>query len=160
MKVEQVMCRNTKTCRSSDSLDRAAQLMWENDCGCVPIVDDEGRGVGMITDRDVCMAAYTQGGSLAHLCVGTAMAHDLRSCRATDTIAQAENIMRAAQVRRLPVVDPEGHVIGLLSLNDVVREAARERATSSKPEIPADDVAATLGAICALRGERQVAAAA
>ena len=67
MKVEQVMNRNVKTCRSSDSLDRAAQLMWENDCGCVPIVDDEGRGVGMVTDRDVCMAAYTQGGPLTHL---------------------------------------------------------------------------------------------
>jgi CBS domain-containing protein len=154
------MCRSTKTCRSSDSLDRAAHLMWENDCGCLPIVDDEGRGVGMITDRDICMAAYTQGRPLAHLCVGTAMAHDLRSCRATDTISEAENIMRAAQVRRLPVVDAEGHVIGLLSFNDIVREAARERATSSKPEIPAEDVAETLSAICALRGERQVAAAA
>ncbi len=160
MKVEQVMNRNVKTCRSSDSLDRAAQLMWENDCGCVPIVDDEGRGMGMITDRDVCMAAYTQGGPLTHLRVGTAMARDLRSCRATDTIAEAESIMRAAQVRRLPVVDAESHVIGLLSLNDIAREAARERGTSSKREIPADDVAETLGAICALRGERQVAAAA
>ena len=152
MKVEQVMSRNVKTCLSDDTLNRAAQLMWENDCGCIPVVDDDGRAVGMITDRDVCMAAYTQDGLLNRLSVGSAMA--------TDTVAEAESIMRAAQVRRLPVVDPESHVIGLLSLNDIAREVARERGASGKPEVGSEEVAETLGAICALREHRDLAVAA
>jgi CBS domain-containing protein len=160
MKVEQVMSRNVKTCVSHDTLNRAAQLMWENDYGCVPVVDDEGRAVGMITDRDVCMAAYTQGGLLSRLQVGSAMARDVRSCRPTDTVTEAESIMRAAQVRRLPVIDAESHVIGLLSLNDIARELARERATSASPEVGSEEVAETLGAICALREHRELAVAA
>jgi CBS domain-containing protein len=160
MKVEQVMSRNVKTCVSHDTLNRAAQLMWENDYGCVPVVDDEGRAVGMITDRDVCMAAYTQDGLLSRSQVGSAMARDVRSCRPTDTVAEAESIMRAAQVRRLPVIDAESHVIGLLSLNDIARELARERATSGGPELSSEEVAETLGAICALREHRELAVAA
>ena len=160
MKVEQVMSRNIKTCLSSDTLNRAAQLMWERDCGCLPVVDDEGRAVGMITDRDVCMAAYIQGGLLDHLQVGSAMAHDVRSCRPTDTVAEAESIMRAGQVRRLPVIDAESHVIGLLSLNDIAREVARERTTSGTPEVGSEEIAETLGAICAPREHRELAVAA
>ena len=160
MKVEQVMNRDVKTCRSNDTLNRAAQLMWENDCGCVPIVDDDGRAVGMVTDRDVCMAAYTQDGLLSRLHVGSAMAREVRSCRPTDTVAEAESMMRAAQVRRLPVVDAENHVIGLLSLNDIAREVARERGASGKPAVGCEEVAETLGAICALREDRDLVAAA
>lgn len=160
MKVEQVMSRNVKTCLPNDTLDRVAQLMWENDCGCVPVVDDDGRAVGMITDRDVCMAAYTQGAMLGHLRVGSAMAREVRSCRPMDTVAEAESIMRAAQVRRLPVVDPESRVLGILSLNDIAREVARERGASGQPEIGGEEVAETLGAICARREHHEVAVAA
>ena len=160
MKVEQVMNRNVKTCLANDTLNRAAQLMWENDCGCVPVVDDDGRAVGMITDRDVCMAAYTQGGMLSHLRVGSAMAREVRSCRPMDTVAEAESIMRAAQVRRLPVVDAERHIVGLLSLNDIAREVARERGASGKPELGSEDVAETLGAICIPREHRELSVAA
>ena len=160
MKVEQVMSRNVKSCRADDTLNRAAQMMWENDCGCVPVVDDEGRAVGMLTDRDVCMAAYIQGGLLSHLRVGSAMAGDVRSCRPTDTVAEAESIMRAAQVRRLPVVDPESHIIGLLSLNDIAREVARERGASGKPEVDCEEIAETLGVICTPREHRELSVAA
>ena len=160
MKVEQVMSRNVKTCLPNDTLNRVAQLMWENDCGCVPVVDDDGRAVGIITDRDVCMAAYTQGGQLSRLCVGSAMAHEVRSCRPTDTVAEAESIMRAAQVRRLPVVDAERHIVGLLSLNDIAREVARERGASGKPELGSEEVAETLGAICVPREHRELSVAA
>jgi CBS domain-containing protein len=160
MKVEQVMSRNVKTCLPKDTLNRAAELMWENDCGCVPVVDDDGRAVGMITDRDVCMAAYTQGGALDRLRVESAMARELRSCRPTDTILEAEHVMRAAQVRRLPVVDQEGRIIGLLSLNDLAREVTREHGASRTPDVGGEEVAETLGAICALREHRELATAA
>jgi CBS domain-containing protein len=160
MKVEQLMSRTVRTCRRDETLNRAAQLMWETDCGCVPVVDEDGRPVGMITDRDVCMAAYTQGRPLDALPVASAMARDLRSCHATDTIVEAESIMRTAQVRRLPVVDAGGRLIGLLSLNDIVREGARVRGTRQKAAVVSDEIASTLAAICKPRERREVDTAA
>jgi CBS domain-containing protein len=106
------------------------------------------------------MAAYTQGGMLSHLGVGGAMTREVRSCRPMDTVAEAESIMRAAQVRRLPVVDAERHIVGLLSLNDIAREAARERGASGKPELGTEEVAETLGAICVPREHRELSVAA
>lgn len=159
MKVEQLMHRDVKSCRAADTLNRAAQLMWDNDGGCVPVVDEDGHPVGMITDRDVCMAAYTQGGPLSALRVAGAMAHAPRTCRTADTVAEAEAIMRAGQVRRLPVVDGDGRLIGILSLNDIAREAVRETGTI-RPEIRGDDVSMTLGTICAPRQSRELSAAA
>jgi CBS domain-containing protein len=160
MKVERLMSQPVKTCRTTETLNRAAQLMWENDCGCIPVVDEDGRAVGMVTDRDVCMSAYTQGGRLDALRVASAMARDLRSCHATDTIVEAESIMRAAQVRRLPVVDAAGRPIGLLSLNDIAREVARERGTKRKAAVGNEELAVTLAAICTPWGHREVETAA
>ena len=129
MKVEQLMTRNVHTCRSHDRLQRAAQIMWEHDCGVVPVVTEgngTGRVVGMITDRDICMAAYTQGARLQDVAVGSAMSHEVFSCRPTDSLAVALRVMRTNRVHRLPVVDQNDHVVGLLSLADVAREAQYE----------------------------------
>jgi CBS domain-containing protein len=65
MEVGQLMTRNPRVCSIDGTLEQAAAIMWESDCGCVPLVDSEGKVTGMITDRDVCMAAYTQGRTLA-----------------------------------------------------------------------------------------------
>jgi CBS-domain-containing membrane protein len=67
MNIEQLMTRDVESCHPDDSLDRAAQLMWDNDCGCVPVVDEKQRVHGIITDRDICMSAYTSGQSLKSL---------------------------------------------------------------------------------------------
>ena len=160
MKVEQLMRRDVKMCGARETLNRAAQLMWENDCGCLPVVGDDGQAVGMVTDRDVCMAAYTQGGPLSGLCVPSAMARGVRACRPTDTIEAAERIMRAAQVRRLPVIDAEGRIVGLLSLNDIAREVARERSSAKgRREAGGEALAGTLATISTPRECRDVAVA-
>ena len=67
MNVEQIMNREVKTCAPRDSLNKAAQIMWDTPCGAVPVVDEQGRPVGFLTDRDVCMAAYTQNKPLTEL---------------------------------------------------------------------------------------------
>jgi CBS domain-containing protein len=128
MRVEQVMTRTVETCGPHDHLDRAAQLMWDYDCGVVPVVNGEGaqRVIGMITDRDVCMAAYTQGRPLSEIAVATAMSQRLCSCRTTDAVAVALKVMETNQVRRLPVLDADDRLVGVLSLADLGREAARE----------------------------------
>jgi CBS domain-containing protein len=125
MKVEQIMNRDVKTCHPQDSLNKAAQLMWEEPCGAVPVVDDQRRPVGFLTDRDISMAAYTQGKPLEELRVETAMAHKVVSCTADDDLGSAAQLMRQKRTRRLPVINRDGTLVGLLSLDDLACEAAR-----------------------------------
>ncbi len=94
MKVEQIMNRDVKTCHLQDSLNQAAKIMWEEPCGAVPVVDEQGRPVGFLTDRDICMAAYTQGKPLDELRVETVMAHKVVSCTTADDLGSAAQLMR------------------------------------------------------------------
>jgi CBS-domain-containing membrane protein len=135
MNIEQVMTREVQTCGPEDCLNVAAQIMWEKDCGCVPVVeqaDGGARVIGMITDRDICMAAYTQGRPLTHIPVRSAMAKEVCSCRDTDSIDTAVRCLEQHQVRRLSVLDQQDHLVGLLSLADIAGEARREHAESRK----------------------------
>ncbi len=125
MKVEQIMNRRVKVCHPSDPLNKAAQVMWDEPCGAVPVVDEKARPIGFLTDRDICMAAYTQGKALEALRVETAMARKVVSCRADDDLGSAAGLMRQHRTRRLPVVNPDGTLAGLLSLDDLACEAAR-----------------------------------
>lgn len=124
MRVEEIMSKPAITCRSTDSLNKAAELMWHYDCGVIPVVDHDNRLVGIVTDRDVCMAAYTQGRLLSVIPVSTAMATQVFSCGPGDAIESVERLMKEKQVRRIPVVDGQNAPIGLVSLNDLVRGAA------------------------------------
>lgn len=158
MKVEQLMRRPVRTCQREDSLDRVAQIMWEADCGCVPVVDGEGRLVAVITDRDICMAAHFQGAALYALKVEDAMSRNIFACKPQDSIADAEGLMRSNQVRRIPVVDENNRPVGILSLNDLALEAGAE-ADSKKREVTLNEVGRTLEAVCHHRGESLIAAA-
>ena len=150
MLVENLMTRQSQSCQPGDSLAHAAQLMWEHDCGCVPVCSGDGvqRVVGVITDRDICMDALFQGKALKDLRVGEAMSKSLTTCRPSDSLAQAERVMREARVRRLPVVNADGALLGMVSLADLAREAVREHALPRK-EVTETDVGNTLAAICA-----------
>lgn len=97
--------------------------MWEHDCGAVPVVDAERRPCGMITDRDVCMGAYTRGLPLHALRVSEVMSRHVHSCSVEDSLQRAIGTMVEARVRRMPVVAADGRLVGLLSLGDVVRAA-------------------------------------
>jgi CBS domain-containing protein len=161
MKVEQLMTRTVESCHPGDCLNRPAQIMWEHDCGIVPVVAEgngSGRVVGMISDRDVCMAAYTQGRPLQEIPVASAMAHEVCSCRASDAIAVALRVMETNQVRRLPVVDQDDQLIGIVSLADIAREAQHEHGTK-RAEISDLAVAEALEAISASRSSGALIAA-
>jgi CBS domain-containing protein len=123
MKVSEVMTPNVVYCREEDSANTAAQLMWENNCGSVPIVGDELKLIGILTDRDICMAAYTQGLPLGLIRVRSAMAREPISLRADDDISTAHRLMRTHRIRRLPVVDDRGGLSGMLALCDIARAA-------------------------------------
>jgi CBS domain-containing protein len=152
MTVEQVMKRNPRCCSQEDTLEDAARVMWEQDCGIVPVVDAERRLVGMISDRDVCMAAYFQSVPLRELLVRDAMSREVMACRPRDSLTELEAIMRRARVRRVPVIDERGAPIGIVSLNDIALEAARTQRARA-PEVSLQDVALTLSAISEHRHE-------
>ncbi len=148
MNVEQVMTKNSMACTPDASLNEVARIMWENDCGFVPVVESEARPqlVGVITDRDVCMAAYTRGMALRDLHASDAMAREFEVCRPSEPVSQALLRMSQAQVRRLPVVDEGGQLLGVLSLADLAREATRQR-RRRKREITEAEVGSLLSAI-------------
>jgi CBS-domain-containing membrane protein len=149
MRVEQLMTKQVKSCSPGDTLERAAQLMWDGDCGCLPVCAGNGvnRVVGVITDRDICMAALFQGKPLRELPVSGAMAQQLLACKAGDAVSDVENTLREARIRRLPVIDEQGALIGIIALADLAREAARER-TAARRDITESEVGDTLAAIC------------
>ena len=124
MRIQDIMSRPVIVCGRNDTLNAAARLMWEHDCGVVPVVDDDGRIAGIVTDRDICMAAYTQGRILGEIPVAVAMSGRVLSCRADDSLESAERVMSDNQVRRLPVLDKEDRPVGLVSYSDVVRHAS------------------------------------
>lgn len=126
MKVAEVMTRDPAYCRSNESLARAAQLMWERDCGCIPVVDDEARVVGIVTDRDISMAAFHARRRLDEMPVAQTMAKAPVAVTPRDPISEALHIMELARVRRLPVVDDAGRLVGVLSLHDLARSATEE----------------------------------
>ena len=149
MKVGDLMTKDVKACVQHDSLNRAAQLMWENDCGAVPVVDSDSKVIGMLTDRDVCMAAYTKGIALSHAPVAAAMSRNVIVCNQGDNISTAAELMREHQIRRLPVVDEHRRLTGILSMGDIARETERLRAAKSRKRPLRDgDLVGTLGAIC------------
>jgi len=149
MKVEEIMKRDVKVCRQDDNLNSAAELMWDNDCGCVPVVafDDAGKVVGMITDRDICMAAYTQGKPLCEIAVRSAMATKVLFCKASDDLVLAEAIMREARIRRMPVVEANDTIQGIISLNDIARSAVAIR-DNKAAQAYQTELARTFAAIC------------
>jgi CBS domain-containing protein len=146
MKVGDLMTRDVKTCRAGDDLNRPAQIMWEHDCGIVPVTDAENCVVGLITDRDVAMAAYTRGLPLAGVQVAGVMTNEVFGCVPTDSLESAMGAMRRWRVRRLPVLDRKGRILGILSLADIVREAERQQ-HNGIPTLSMAEVVKTLATI-------------
>jgi CBS domain-containing protein len=144
--VSSLMQRQVATVRASDALDVAATLMAERDCGCVVVTDADGRPSGVLTDRDVCLAALRLQKPLAALRAADAMSAQPFTCREGDTVAEGERAMGLHQVRRLPVVDAHGRLVGLLALDDVAREACRDQDLLAPP-VSCAAVGRTLGEI-------------
>jgi len=144
MLVAELMTRNMTSVSPEQTLADAAQLMWDRDCGALPVVDGH-RTIGMITDRDICMATWSRGASPSSISVAEAMSKSVVHCLANDSIGRAEAIMQLNQVRRLPVVDAEQRLVGILSLADIARATERAKLV---PDGAGNGLAATLASIC------------
>lgn len=146
MKVKDLMTTDVTTCDVGDDLSRVARLMWDEDRGFVVVLTEGGRVAGTITDRDACMAAYTRGLPLASMCAAEAMARGVVSCAADDDLQQAAERMRAFRVRRLPVVDSQLQLLGVITLADLAHQAAAGRGKAA-PGVSLETVVATLSAV-------------
>ena len=150
MRIEELMTRFPATCGLEETLNEAAWKLWINNCGCLPVIDGSRRVVGMITDRDICMAAVILGKNLQGIWVGEAMAKEVRTCGPQDSLVEAQAIMQDARVRRLPVVDESKRLVGVISLADLAREAGRKRGARN-PGISKAEIGKVLGTLCNLR---------
>lgn len=126
MHTEDLMTRSVHTCLSTDTLAAAARTMWERDVGWLPVLTPDGQLVSVVTDRDVCMGALLQGQTLAQSNVRDVMSRRLVTCSPDDDVAELERKMRQEQIRRLPVVGHDGHLLGVVTLSDIVRGLERE----------------------------------
>jgi CBS domain-containing protein len=119
--------------------------MWDRDCGAIAVVRSDGRLAGMLTDRDVCMAALTQGRPLNEILVHTAMSKHLVAGHPDQTVAEIEQVMADKQLRRIPIVDNDSKPIGIVTLNDLAIESVQPD-TRMKHSLA--KIAHTLAAIC------------
>lgn len=148
MKVKEIMTGDAKFCDLNASLADAASTMWDNDCGVLPLLKDGKEVVGLITDRDICMGVAMRDCNPSSISVEEVMSGAVYSVTPDDDVQQALEAMQEHMVRRVPVVDPEGQLKGILSMNDVTLRA--EEPTGRKaPEISFSDVVKTYKVICA-----------
>jgi len=154
MQIKDVMTPNPLSCRPDANLAAVTKLLWNGDCGIVPVTDSSGKVLGMLTDRDVCVALGTRNVRAADVPALEAMSLNVFSCQATDDVRHVLNVMKTRRVRRLPVVDAGGHLIGLVSMNDIIL------AVGKRPkELTEDDVVSTLQGLCAHRPAKTASAA-
>jgi CBS domain-containing protein len=149
MTVKEVMNTAVATCAPESSLNSVIRTMREHDCGFVPVVDSHGVVVGVITDRDVCLAGTTKR-PLARVSVKETMSHPVFSCFADENVKTVLVTMSKHRVRRLPVLNKSGHLEGVLSIDDIVRAPGRRGAPT------AEDIVAALKAIYARRAVEAV----
>ena len=150
MIVKEVMNTAVETCAPDSDLVAVVKVMHDRGCGFVPVVDSQGVVVGVVTDRDICLAAGTRHRPLDRMSAGETMSHPVYSCFPDENDKAVLGAMAKHRVRRLPVLDKSGHLQGVLSMDDVVHAPHRRGAAT------AEEIIAALKAISA---ERPVEAA-
>jgi CBS domain-containing protein len=154
MKVSELMTRTVASCRSETNLASAGALMWESDCGILPVIDDRKRVIAVLTDRDVCIALTTRDRRASAMTVGEVVTGRAFVCDQDDDVRAVLKIMQSRRIHRLPVVNKVGLLEGIVSLNDIALRA--EKADNKKPpQISFDDVVTALQAICSQKSGKK-----
>jgi CBS domain-containing protein len=123
MKVVDMMMGTPYFCRPETNLASATEMMWTGNCGFLPVVGNEGKVVGVVTDRDICIALGTRGRPSGEVAVVDVMSKKVYSCAPDDDVRMALGTMRDGRVRRLPVISKEGALVGVISMDDILLRA-------------------------------------
>jgi CBS domain-containing protein len=149
MNVGEIMTQAVKFCGPDSDLESVAMDMWNHDCGCIPVVDENGKPVGIITDRDIAMAGALKGQPLRDIRISDVIkGHTLHCCHSEDPVQSALKTMWAEHVRRLPVINGDGRLQGILSVDDIIACAERGKRGHGVPALSYDDAMNTLKAVC------------
>jgi len=132
MKVKDLMTVEPGYCGLDDTLAKAAEIMSARDCGVVPVVDAELRVVGIITDRDICMAAAARNKKLKEIKAADVIKGKIVTCRPDDGIADVLKKMKKGQLRRLAVTDGNKRLTGIISIRDIIFAPGKSKAVKKK----------------------------
>ena len=162
MKVKDIMMGLPYYCQAETNLGAATELMWNANCGFLPVESSDGKVIGVITDRDICIALGTKNRPAGEVTVTEVLTGKLYSCAPDDDIHMALQTLKEAAVRRLPVISQNGNLVGVLSMDDILLRA-EPSSLGKEPELSSDEVLRTFRAINQRRapeGARKQAAAA
>jgi CBS domain-containing protein len=137
MKVRDLMTKQAASCGQETNLAQAVQLMWENGCGFLPVIGEGRNVIGVITDRDIAIALGTRQQQASEVRVRDVMPRRLFTCTPDDDVHTALKTLRSEGIRRLPVIDREGALVGVLSIDDVVLTA---RVEARRKDVSYEDV--------------------
>lgn len=132
MKVKKLMKTDVGYCSAIDDLTKAAGIMHLKDCGAVPVVDDEKKLVGIITDRDICLALAELDKKASEIKVGEVIKKRIVACAETDDLKTALKKMKKIKVKRLPVVDKNREIVGILSITDFLVSLKKDKSVRKK----------------------------
>jgi CBS domain-containing protein len=125
-RVRDVMTADPACVRESDGIVEAARIMKREDAGVVPIIDNDRKLIGIITDRDIVVRLVADGRNPMDCKVNEAMTKHIRSVREDASVDEVLSIMRGANVRRVPVCDPSDHIVGIVSMGDLAVESGEK----------------------------------
>jgi CBS domain-containing protein len=131
MRARDIMTRDPECCRREDTARLAAEIMRDKDCGVIPVVDESRRVIGIVTDRDLAVRIIAAGKS-ADTRLNEVMTPGAKCCSADDDLRDVEHKMAELQVRRIPICDAGGRVLGIISQADIARAAGTESEVSEQ----------------------------
>ncbi len=146
MKVKDAMMGTPYYCQLDTNLGSVAELMWVGNCGFLPVVDANGKIVGVVTDRDVCIGLGTRNRLPGDVTVREVMSNRLFACSPEDDVHVALRTMQEGAVRRLPVIVQNGTLVGVISVDDLLLRAEAP-GIGRQPELSTEEVARTCRAI-------------
>jgi CBS domain-containing protein len=132
IRVHELMTRRVSTVHPASSVERAARLMEDCDCGALPVVGDNGVLVGVVTDRDIAIRVVARGRDVRNAIVADCMSERVFACYADESVAECMRQMARHRVRRMPVVDDRGRLVGIVSQSDLARHASHRPVTRER----------------------------
>ena len=132
MKVKKLMKQDVGYCGFADNLTKAAEIMRLKDCGAIPVVNDENIAVGIITDRDICLAAAEFDKKPSEIKINEVIKKRIFTCSADDDLKDVLKKMKRIKVKRLPVVDKNRKIVGILSITDFLISPVKDKSIRKK----------------------------
>jgi CBS domain-containing protein len=148
MNIRELMVKEVTSCSPDTDLETAGRMMWDHNCGAIPVLDNEDHPIGVVTDRDIAMSAVLNHKPLweisARDVIGT---REVFTCNIDDDIQSALSMMQTHKIRRLPIIDSDGCLRGILTIDDIVA-GSKKMEGKTTPPLSYEDAMGTMKAVC------------